>query len=251
VSSPVTERFVDLVSGRDDELPLDEAALLIAAHAKPALRVEHYLGRLDELASMVDSETLAGVLDLLYRREGFRGNEEDYYDERNSYLDEVLDRRLGIPITLAVVLMEVGRRIGLRLVGLNTPGHFLVAHLDDSRAPTAVDPFTGMVLPDAPEVTGLVAGPRLILARMLGNLRQIHGAAGDRQNLGWVLRLRAAIPDLSVTERAEALAGLGSAAGQPLEAADGLEQLAAEAAVDEQEADRLRARATQLRAKLN
>lgn len=251
MTSPATERFIALVRRPEAELPLDEAALLIAAHAKPALRVEHYLGRLDELASMVDSETLGGVLDLLYRHERFRGNDDDYYDERNSYLDEVLDRRVGIPITLAVVLMEVGRRVGIRLAGLNTPGHFLVAHLDDESPPTAVDPFTGMVLPDVPALAGLVAGPRLILARMLGNLRQIHGAAGDRQNLGWVLRLRAAIPDLSVTERAEALAGLGSAAGQPLEAADGLEELADEAATNEQEAEKLRARATQLRAKLN
>ena len=245
-----TERFIELVTGPESTLPLDEAALLIGAHAQPRVDVRRYLGQLDELAVGVESRTLGGVLQLLYRTEGFRGNEEDYYDPRNSYLHDVIDRRVGIPITLAVVLLEVGRRVGLRLVGLNTPGHFLVAQLDDE--PAAIDPFTGVVVPDPPPLApGLIAGPRMILARMLANLRQIHGGNGDRQNLGWVLRLRAAIPDLPVIERAEALAGLGSAAGQAAEAADKLELLADEAATNDEEAERLRARATQLRARLN
>ena len=249
-SSSATDRFVELVSGPESSLPLDEAALLIAGHADPELDVEHYLGRLDDLAAQVDHPTLESVIELLYRVEGFRGNADDYYDARNSYLDQVIDRRTGIPITLAVVVIEIARRVGVPLIGLNTPGHFLVAQLEEPAV--LVDPFTGDVVPAAiPDVADLVVGPRRILGRMLANLRQIHGAAGDRNALGWVLRLRAAIPDLSLTERAEALAGLGAAAGRPLEAADGLDRLADEASTDDQQAERLRARATQLRAKLN
>lgn len=247
-----TERFVELVGpDRDDaDIPLDEAALLIAAQANPALDVGHYLLRLDELAARVESRSLAGILDLLYRTEGFRGNGEDYYEAANSYLDRVLDRRLGIPISLGVVLIEVGRRIGVRLVGLNAPGHFLVAHVHPSE-PAVVDPFTGAVVTDPPiDVQDLIATRRQILGRMLLNLRQIHGSNGDRPALGWVLRLRAAIPDLPLAERADALTGLGATAGRHAEAADALEQLAQEAPSSD-DADKLRAKATQLRARLN
>src|SRR5688500_562736 len=99
----VTERFVELVSGPEAALPLDEVGLLIAAHAKPGLDIPANLARFDELASEVRDPTLDGLRRLLFRDLGFAGNEDDYYDPRNSYLDDVLERRTGIPITLAVV----------------------------------------------------------------------------------------------------------------------------------------------------
>src|SRR5687767_8200788 len=104
-----TSRFAALVQRPEAELAtrLDEAAFLLAAHAHPGLDVDTQRARLDELAAACASPRLADVAHHLFVEQGFPGNAEDYYDPRNSYLDDVLDRRLGIPITLAVVLMEV------------------------------------------------------------------------------------------------------------------------------------------------
>ena len=117
------------------ELDLARAALLIAKEQYPGLSVEPYLARLDQLAEEVkdrlaDETAPLVVLDeltrTLYQRHGFRGNTEAYYDPRNSLLNDVLDRRLGIPITLGIVLLEVGWRLHLPLNGVNFPHHFLV-----------------------------------------------------------------------------------------------------------------------------
>ncbi|HMC70976.1 MAG TPA: transglutaminase-like domain-containing protein, partial [Mycobacteriales bacterium] len=121
-----TERFVEVVAGREPALPLDEIAFLIAAHAHGGLDVDAQLTRLDELADQVRDPTLDGLRRLLFRDLGFTGNEGDYYDARNSFLDDVLDRRTGIPISLAVLTMEVGRRVGVPLAGVSMPGHFLL-----------------------------------------------------------------------------------------------------------------------------
>src|SRR5581483_848490 len=112
---------------RDSEIDLAEAALLIAKEEYPRLVVPNYLARLDDLAAGVARRLVAGstprqtldtLLEYLFRVERFAGNEEDYYDPRNSFLNEVLDRRLGIPITLSIVLIEVGRRLELPLDGI-------------------------------------------------------------------------------------------------------------------------------------
>ena len=195
------DAFRVMVQGAEDEIPLDHAALLIAATARPAVDVVAGLGRLDALAAACAEATLDGLRHHLFAVEGFRGNVEDYYDPRNSYLDQVLERRVGIPVTLAVVCIEVGRRLGLSIEGLNTPGHFLL------RAGDAVlDPFAGgaevhpTLLPAGPlEVTG----PRTVLARMLANLKQIFLERADVANLRWVLELRTAIPGIPDTERNE------------------------------------------------
>src|SRR5258706_13186235 len=138
-------RFAALLAGPGEGLPLDEAALLIAAHADRSVDVEAQLGRLDRLAAAVPAPTLDGLRALLFRDLGFRGNRVDYYDPRNSLLHHVLDRRTGIPITLAVVMMEVGRRVGVPMWGVSMPGHFLVRDKVDTRV--FVDPFdAGAVL---------------------------------------------------------------------------------------------------------
>ena len=100
-----TTRFAQLVVGPEELLPLDEAALLIAAHAHPGLDVDAQLRRLDALAGEVREPTLDGLRRLLFRDLGFSGNDVDYYDPSNSYLNDVLDRRTGIPITLAVLML--------------------------------------------------------------------------------------------------------------------------------------------------
>jgi regulator of sirC expression with transglutaminase-like and TPR domain len=185
----------------EDEIRLDEAALLIAATARPGIDVADGLARLDALASACAAPTLGALRHQLYVEAGFRGNTDDYYDAANSYLDLVLERRRGIPITLAVVLMEVGRRLGLVIEGVNTPGHFLVRH-----AGTLLDPFAGGAEVDAallPTEALEPAGPWQVLARMLANLKGIFLNAGDVGSLRWVLELRTAIPGVPASEREE------------------------------------------------
>jgi regulator of sirC expression with transglutaminase-like and TPR domain len=114
---------------------LAEGALLIAAHAFPELDIDAYLARLDSLAATLRGrlradiggcEMLVALNRYLFQELGFRGNSSDYYDPRNSYLNEVIERRLGIPISLSVLYIAAGRRLGLELEGISFPGHFLV-----------------------------------------------------------------------------------------------------------------------------
>jgi regulator of sirC expression with transglutaminase-like and TPR domain len=218
-----TERFAALVNGPDASLPLDEAGLLIAAHAKPDLDVAAALTRFDELASEVRDPTLDGLRRLLFRDLGFAGNEDDYYDPRNSYLDDVLERRTGIPITLAVVMMEVGRRVGVPLSGVSMPGHFLVRDKVDPEV--FIDPFARGVVLDRRGaqlrfhgVHGATAtfdpaflepvARRAIVDRMLANLEGIAGTRGEQAMLAWVLRLRASMPGASEDVRRRLAAAL-------------------------------------------
>lgn len=129
--------FAFQVAQPEPQVELARAALLIAAEEYPQLVPEPYLHRLDLLAERVHdrlSEESAPLLVLqelskvLFAEEGFRGNTSDYYDPRNSYLNDVLDRRLGIPITLGVVYLEVAWRLGLPLEGVNFPGHFMLRY---------------------------------------------------------------------------------------------------------------------------
>lgn len=131
------------------DLELGRAALLIAQEEYPQLPVERYMMRLDALAEAakdrLDGETagpvvLREMIRTLYEREGLRGNKEAYHDPRNSFLNDVLDRRLGIPLTLGIILLEVGWRLELPLEGVNFPGHFLVRYRGTSHN-LLIDPF--------------------------------------------------------------------------------------------------------------
>lgn len=142
-------RFADLVGRPDDSVDLALGALLIAAEEYPQLNPEPYLRRLDLLAERVRDRladetapllVLQELSRVLFEEEGFRGNSEAYYDPRNSFLNDVLDRRLGIPLTLSLLMLEVGWRLGLPLEGVNFPGHFLVRFRGES-ASLLVDPF--------------------------------------------------------------------------------------------------------------
>jgi regulator of sirC expression with transglutaminase-like and TPR domain len=204
-----TARFVELVTGPEASLPLDEAGLLVAAHAHPGIDVDAQLARFDDLAAQVGEPTLDGLRRLLFRDLGFTGNEADYYDPANSYLDDVLDRRIGLPITLAVVLMEVGRRVGVPLSGVSMPGHFLVRDKVDPEV--FVDAFAGGRILDRRAcelrfhgVHGADAqfdpaflepvGRLAIVDRVLGNLDGMAARRGDPFMQAWVLRLRVALP---------------------------------------------------------
>ncbi len=190
------ERFRQTVSDRVDADNLAEAALLIAAESYDNLDVASYLRQLDDLADAARAklgtatgiQRILGLIDFLGRERGFSGNRDDYYDLRNSYLNEVLDRRVGIPITLTLVYVEVGRRVGVELEGVSFPGHFLAVH--NGRERTIVDPFFAAVLdeaacaerlhavlgPDATFDEELLdaASPAQILVRVLSNLKLIH-----------------------------------------------------------------------------
>ncbi len=145
------ERFTQLVSGSEAELDLAEAALLIAQEEHPDMDVAAYLRRLDGLAAAVrarlpqapePTDIIHNLNIQLFREEGLTGNESEYYDPRNSFLNEVLDRKRGIPITLSVIYLEVGRRLGLPLVGVGFPGHFLVKY-SGADGEMVLDPFAG------------------------------------------------------------------------------------------------------------
>lgn len=228
-------RFAELVGRPEEEVPLDEAALLIAAHADPALDVAAELARIDDLAAGVPERSLEGLLTHLFADLGFTGDTEAYGDPRNSYLDQVVTRRVGIPISLSVLTMEVGRRLGVPLSGVGMPGHFLARHLGDP--PVIIDPFGRGRLLDEAECEAIFrrlggsgpflgrylepVGPRAILARMLSNLRATF-LRTDLRSAPWVMSLHLAIPGVDPGERqalARALGSLGhfAAAGAALE----------------------------------
>jgi regulator of sirC expression with transglutaminase-like and TPR domain len=134
MSAPLAA-FAELMSRDDARIDLAQACLMIAQDAYPHLPVERYLGDLERMAMRLRArlpqsggaeERVARLNEFLYAELGFRGNTDDYYDPRNSYLNEVMDRRIGIPITLAILYMVLGRRVGLPLEGVSFPGHFLV-----------------------------------------------------------------------------------------------------------------------------
>jgi regulator of sirC expression with transglutaminase-like and TPR domain len=254
-----TARFTELVSLDDASIPLDEVSLRVAAHALPHLDVGRELARIDRLASECSEPTLHGVLRLLFRDGGFTGNRADYYDPRNSFLNEVLNRRLGIPITLSVLTMEVGRRLGVPLAGVGMPGHFLVRDKVDPKV--FVDAFSGGALLDErgcerlfQSIQGanrpldpdfLAPIPRAaIVSRLLGNLRAIYARRRDNGSLLWVTRLRVVLPDADDTvwrEHASVLANAGRIS-DAIEAFETASRLAPEAASNDQSAiERLRA----------
>ncbi len=146
-------RFASLVAQPSARIDVGHAALLIAKEEEPYFSVAHYLTLLDEFGAEArgwlaerQSETLSSVEafnSFMFERLGFAGNNENYYDPRNSLLSQVIDRRTGIPITLSIVYMEVGRRAGLRVEPVGLPGHFIVRASEAEDSPNAmlVDPF--------------------------------------------------------------------------------------------------------------
>ena len=254
-----TERFADLVARPG--YPLDEAVLLVAAHGDPRVDVGRELARLDALADRVPEATLDALTRTLFGTCGLVGDEVDYYDPRNSYLHEVLDRRRGIPITLSVLLIEVGRRIGVDLVGIGTPAHFLAATADEPR--TYVDAFAGGLQHDRAGLDGLFARlapgvdlePYLdplavpdIVRRVLGNLVAIHRRRNDRSALLWSARLRTLLADPSADDR-RTYAGALAACGDFVTAAKVLESIVSDGITTDPDGEL--GKASRLRARLN
>jgi regulator of sirC expression with transglutaminase-like and TPR domain len=255
-----TDRFAAVMAGPEASVPLDEAALLVAAAVRPELDVAAARARLDEVAAAVEAPTLEAVRTCLFVELQFAGDHADYYDSRNSCLDQVLERRLGIPITLSVLMLEVGRRVGVPLAGVSMPGHFLVR--DQLDPDVFVDPFAGGAVLDARgcearfrELHGPEAafhaqflrpvGARAIVARMLANLDAVATTRGDRRLLERVVRLRTLVPGAPAPMHRR-LAEVLASSYRFDEAADVLEEVAGARTggteADAQAARRLRAR---------
>lgn len=242
---------------------LDIAADLIAQHLDDDIAAGATIRRIDALAVEVAATDAVGLVHELVVTFGFRGNQSDYYDPANSLLPHVIDRRLGIPITLAVVAIEVGRRAGVELSGVGMPGHFLVGL--DREAGLFADPYSGaepLTVGGCRQLFDGVVGDRVawndgflapvsnleIVTRMLNNLKGIHLQRAEVDALRRVLDLRACLPGMPVSD-GNALAVALSARGRYAEAATELEGLAERSSADEQVA--FLSRAQQLRAKLN
>lgn len=205
--------FRQAVDRVEEHIDLGRAALAIAAFDYPRLDIPAYLGRLDklavEVARRVDGsavrQSLEALNHVLFEQHGFRGNGEDYYNPKNSFLNEVLDRKTGIPITLSVLYMEVAQRIGLALEGVGFPGHFLVKH---GRAgdEIVIDPFRRGEIRSREDLRRMLrdlyggtvelqseflaaTGKKNILKRMLGNLKGIYAKGNDLVRLLSVLDL--------------------------------------------------------------
>jgi len=219
----MSERLQQVLSGPEEAIDLAEAALLIATHAYPDLDVAHHPARIEVLAKTLESriqpdsgpsQRILALNQYLFAELGFAANEKDYYDPRNSCLNEVLDRRVGIPITLSLLYMEIGARIGLPLEGVSFPGHFLVkCALPEGTV--VLDPYAGGVSLGAADLQKRLrdvrgdedsnaivasmlsaAGKKEIVLRLLRNLKAIYlrGQQFDRALpiMDWII---ATVPD--------------------------------------------------------
>lgn len=272
LDSPARARFKELIER--PVVPLDEAALAIAAEEYPDLDAGACLARLDALGALArqrasEPQRVAGRLralcDVLFGELGFSGNPEAYYDPRNSFLNEVLERRLGIPISLSVLLMEVGRRAGLTLHGVGLPRHFMVKLQPQGGPEVFIDAFHGGALLTRDECATRFQGgpaappldprwfqaqtPRQILGRMLQNLKRIYLERGDDLRACWVVDRLVLVAPEAVEELRDrgllsARLGLRTAAARDL--GDYLER-----APDAPDAARIREALTALRAAPN
>lgn len=200
-STPATLELQQWLSQGFKQLNLGEAALLLAKIEYPELNVSTYLQRFEEMANRVREKIvhqstpnmIIALNQVLFEEEGFFGNIDHYYDPKNSFLNDVLDRKAGIPITLSIIYLEVGQRLGLPLKGVSFPGHFLVKLEMSTHSMLVLDPFTkGIPLSEEilnqrlAEVQGKRSGKLYlrqalqtastqdILIRMLRNLKDIY-----------------------------------------------------------------------------
>ena len=253
------DQLAELLADSSAQLPLDRALLLLAA-SRPGRRdsIESGLSALDELASGCTDPTLTGLTRHLFRDKGFSGDRTDYHDPRNSLLDEVLKRRIGMPITLGAVMLETGRRIGVPLDGIGMPGHFLLrdrvltglfidpyhrgAQIDEHQCLSRFQSIHGSDATFDPRYLEPIDN-RAIVGRVLNNLTASFRSRSPR-DLDWILDLRVQLPAPPPDQRA--LAELCEGRGRYKDAADILDQLALTTG-----SDRAAERALVLRSLLN
>lgn len=211
------DRFAELVGTRGSVVPLDETLAIICHFADPSINPSLVVSDLDQLAERTTAATATELISELFGPSGFTGNTVSYDDPSNSYLHLVLTRKLGIPITLCAVAMEIGRRIGVDIVGIGMPGHFLCRSTDGDRH--FFDPFHSPSPLTAQDCRRLYENltqldnwspefleptdARMMVIRVLGNLKSIFRRRSDIANLRWVMRLRSAVPEISSAESIE------------------------------------------------
>jgi regulator of sirC expression with transglutaminase-like and TPR domain len=200
----LAEMLGDLVQRPDESIDLPTASLVIARVGYPDLDIAHYRLRLQALAKEAldrlggePAEDPTDVARVVFEEMGFRGNREEYYDPRNSYLNEVLDRRCGIPISLSIIYAEIAEACGRGTEGIGFPGHFLVRDLDTGRV---LDPYGGGTEVDKDACLKLLrsaglkpsqwkdeflagVGKRDMLLRMIANLQRIYSERGESERI--------------------------------------------------------------------
>ena len=230
-------QFSLLANSGTDDVDLLEGALLIAAALGSAVNFDECYARLDRLASRVKAvvsdvagtqpasgpaNMIAALNRVLFVESGFCGNEENYYDPENSFINLVLERRMGLPITLSLVYIEVARRAGLELRGIGLPGHFVVGYFEsaDENIPAlVVDPFNGGQYLSLRECEAIVDGmsvhsdqpsrwlrpvpARLVLARILSNLKQAYSNLGMMEQVTTTIEMLLALDPLAGNELRE------------------------------------------------
>ena len=199
VTARSRQTFEQLITLPDLGIPLAEAALLMACEEYPQLSLRPYLDQLDRMADSVRAtlgddaeprETIEGINHVLFVDYGFRGNTSDYYDPRNSFLNDVIDRRIGIPITLSAIYLEVARRLEFPVEGVGMPGHFVVKYRSGDEE-IFLDPFNAGSMLTRQQCRDFICQMKLedgqntelwlrrvtnrqILARMLNNVKVIY-----------------------------------------------------------------------------
>ena len=214
----VRARFAEIMQQGNTEFALDEAALLISTALQPGLDEDVWLAAIDSFAAGCEGRTPDAVAHHLFSTEHFTGNRNAYYDWRNSCIDRVIERRIGIPISLSVLMIEVARRVDVDLVGVGLPAHFLVRVADDEDA--FFDPFDGGRRLDRAGVRSLFehvtngqvswneqflqpTSNRDIVIRMLNNLKSVFAGRSDAVRLAIVMDMRGAVAELAELEAAE------------------------------------------------
>ena len=199
--SKLEDELAILTSRSDEAMCLEAGAFLIARHAYPTLDVARYREQLDTMADEVRAcigyrasgeEAVNALTRYLFTEQGFKGNTKNYYEVENSYLNCVMDRRVGIPISLSAVYLLIGRRLALPLFGIGMPGHFLVKYESD-RYKIFIDCFNGGALLTEKNCARFLTEAgygfddkylqkspvRAILSRMIKNLLAIYSKSGD------------------------------------------------------------------------
>jgi len=206
--------FAHLLGRTNDKLEVEHLALLLAEPEHPGLDVQSYINKLNVMGELAriklktcrgsaPADRIVPILRLLYGELGFRGNVTDFYDPQNSFLNHVIDRRTGNPLSLAVVLLAVCRRASVPAHGVSFPGHFLVRTVKATGEIATIDPLDGRMLTptvvhsiyesatgDPGEIDEQFLAPathRQIVLRMLTNLRAIYELRGDQDRLRFVL----------------------------------------------------------------
>jgi len=215
----VFREFAQLMADRGVEPQLDLACALISNAGDPTHSVDSVLAAVDKISKEVIADDVPSMMKVLFSPREFSGNSMNYDDPANSLLGNVIESKLGIPISLSVLALSVAERKGFSMFGVGMPGHYLCATIAANGDPVYFDPFHGSGTLTASDcrslyegLTGLAnwsgeflnpATSRLTVIRILANLKSIYRRKGDVDGIRWVMRMRLAIPEIAASETTE------------------------------------------------